>query len=165
MDAQSSGQAMIAEEIGAVKALIFEARENIKVQEARVRQVEIRLGADVIAPAQANMERQKADAQGRAAQIIEDGKATVAVLDAMIETWQQGGDSARDIFLMQKLQTMMESLVGTIADIKVDKVTVLPSSEGSTAKKAVTLIEELKAGTGIDIPAVVDRVTSPAKEG
>jgi flotillin len=165
MDAQSSGQAMIAEEIGTVKALIFEATENIKVQEARVRQVEIRLGADVIAPAQANMKRQKADAQGRAAKIIEDGKATVAVLDAMIATWQQGGESARDIFLMQKLQTMMESLVGTIADIKVNKVTVLPASEGSTAKKAVTLIEELKAGTGIDIPAVVERVTSPPKGG
>ena len=80
-------------------------------------------------------------------------------MNAMIETWKQGGDSARDIFLMQKLQTIMDSLVDTIADVKIDKVTVLPSNESSTAKKAVTLIEELKAGTGIDLPDVVDRVT------
>jgi len=164
-DAQSARKAMVAEEIGAVKALIEEARENVKVQEARVQQVERKLEADVVAPAQADMERKRANAQAHAATILEDGKATVSVLNAMIATWQQGGDSARDIFLMQKLQTMMEALVGTIADVKVDRVTVLPSNDGSTAKKAVTLVEELKAGTGIDIPQIVDRMTTSSKDG
>ena len=150
---------MIAEEIGAVRALIAEARENVKVQEARVQQVERRLLADVVAPAEAEMHQRRADAQAQAARIIEDGKAQVAVLDAMIATWKQGGNSARDIFLMQKLQTMMNSLVDTITDVKINRVTVLPSDNHSTAKRAVTLVEELKAGTGIDIPMVVDRMT------
>ena len=158
-DAQSAGKAMVAEEIGAVRALIAEARENVKVQEARVQQVERRLLADVVAPAEAEMHQRRADAQAQAARIIEDGKAQVAVLDAMIATWKQGGDSARDIFLMQKLQTMMDSLVDTITDVKINRVTVLPSGDNSTAKRAVTLVEELKAGTGIDIPMVVDRMT------
>ena len=105
------------------------------------------------------MQQRRANAQAQAARIIEDGKATVAVLNAMFETWKQGGDSARDIFLMQKLQTIMDSLVDTIADVKIDKVTVLPSGDSSTAKKAVTLVEELKAGTGIDLPDVVQRLT------
>ena len=165
-DAKSAGQAMIAEEIGEVKALIEEARENLKVQAARVKQVERQLLADVVAPANAEMQQRRADAQAQAARIIEDGKATVAVLNAMIDTWQQGGDSARDIFLMQKLQSMMDALVDTITDVKIDQVTVLPSSNDSTAKRAVTLVEELKAGTGIDIPKVVDRMTGgPAKDG
>ena len=159
-DAQTAKKAMIAEEIGAVKALIEEARENVKVQEARVQQVERKLSADIVAPAKADMERKRANAQAHAATILEEGKATVAVLNAMIDTWKQGGDSARDIFLMQKLQTMMDALVGTIADVKVERVTVLPSNDGSTAKKAVTLVEELKAGTGIDIPHIVDRMTA-----
>jgi flotillin len=159
VDAQSAGKAMIAEEVGAVRALIAEARENVKVQEARVQQVERRLLADVVAPAEAEMHQRRADAQAQAARIIEDGKAQVAVLDAMIATWKQGGDSARDIFLMQKLQTMMNCLVDTITDVKINRVTVLPSGNNSTAKRAVTLVEELKAGTGIDIPMVVDRMT------
>jgi flotillin len=54
-DAQSAGKAMIAEEIGEVKALIEEAKENVKVQTARVQQVERRLLADVVAPAEAEM--------------------------------------------------------------------------------------------------------------
>jgi len=158
-DAQSAGKAMIAEEIGEVKALIEEAKENVKVQTARVQQVERRLLADVVAPAEAEMLQRRADAQAQAARIIEDGKATVAVLEAMIATWKQGGDSARDIFLMQKLQHVMDSLVGTITDVKIDRVTVLPGNADSSAQKAVTLVEELKAGVGIDIPAVVDRMT------
>ena len=158
-DARSAGQAMIAEEIGEVKALIEEARENLKVQAARVKQVERQLLADVVAPAEASMKQRRADAQAQAARIIEDGKATVAVLNAMIETWEQGGESARDIFLMQKLQTMMDALVDTISDVKIDQVTVLPAGNESTAKRAVTLVEELKAGTGIDLPRVVDRMT------
>jgi flotillin len=135
------------------------------VQEARVQQVERMLEADVVAPANAEMARQRARAQAHAATILEEGKATVSVLNAMIHTWKQGGDAARDIFLMQKLQTMMDALVGTIADIKVNRITVLPSNDGSTAKKAVTLVEELKAGTGIDIPQIVDRMTSSSTDG
>ena len=169
VDAQSAGKAMIAEEIGAVKALIEEATENVKVQKARVLQEERRLLADVVAPAEAEMQQRRADAQAQAARIIEDGKATVAVLNAMIATWKQGGDSARDIFLMQKLQTMMNALVDTIADVKIDRVTLLPPGDGSTAKQAVTLVEELKAGTGIDIPEVVNRMTGgptlPTEQG
>ena len=139
--------------------------EDLKVQAARVKQVERRVLADVVAPAEAEMQQRRADAQAQAARLIEDGKANVAVLNAMIDTWQQGGESARDIFLMQKLQTMMDALVDTITDVKIDQVTVLPTGDNSTAKRAVTLVEELKAGTGIDIPAVIDRVSGgPAKD-
>lgn len=159
-DAQTAGSAMIAEEIGAVQALIEEAKENIKVQTARVQQVERRLQADVVAPANAQMHQRRADAQAQSARIIEDGKATVSVLNAMIATWKQGGKSAHDIFLMQKMQVLMESLVGTITDVKVDRVTLLPGDGDSTAQRAVTLVEELKAGVGIDIPEVINRLTA-----
>jgi flotillin len=159
-DAQTAGSAMIAEEVGEVQALIEEAKENIKVQTARVQQVERRLQADVVAPANAQMHQRRADAQAQSARIIEDGKANVSVLNAMIATWKQGGKSAHDIFLMQKMQVLMESLVGTITDVKVDRVTLLPGDGDSTAQRAVTLVEELKAGVGIDIPEVINRLTA-----
>jgi flotillin len=106
------------------------------------------------------MHQRRADAQAQSARIIEDGKANVSVLNAMIATWKQGGKSAHDIFLMQKMQVLMESLVGTITDVKVDRVTLLPGDGDSTAQRAVTLVEELKAGVGIDIPEVINRLTA-----
>ena len=93
-DAQTRRMAMIAEEQGQVKALIARARADLKVQEARVEQVRRRLEADVIAPAAAGMQSQQAEAKGNSARIVEDGKATVAVLNEMIATWKAGGDNA-----------------------------------------------------------------------
>lgn len=161
-DSQTRKEAMVAEQLGEVKALIARARADVEVQKARVEQVRRRLQADVIAPAQAAMEADRAKAKGDSAKIIEDGKATVAVLDEMIITWQAGGQNAREIFLMQKLQTLMGSLVSTISDVQVDKITVMPASnnggERSTAVRAVTLVEELKGALGLDIPQLIEQV-------
>ena len=155
-DAQTKKQAMIAEQVGQVKALIARAQADTRVQEARVEQVRRRLEADVLAPAQARMEAGIANAKGNAAKITEDGKATVAVLNEMITTWKNGGENARDIFLMQKLQTLMESLVSTIDDINIDQITVLPEGNSdSTGAKAARLVEELKGSVGVDLPELL----------
>ncbi len=164
-EAEAAREAMIAEEIGEVHALIAEALEDILVQQARVEQVRRQLQADVIAPAEAGMQQEQAQAKGRASKIVEDGKATVAVLGEMIATWKLGGDAARDIFLMQKLQGVMGSLVDTIDEVRVDRITVLPGNSDSTASKAVTMVEELKAGVGVDVPKLLDRVTGGGSEG
>jgi acyl-coenzyme A thioesterase PaaI-like protein len=60
---------------------------------------------------------------------------------------------------MQKLQNVMSSLVDTISGIHVDKLTILPGP-GGTAANSVKFVEELKAGIGVDIPALVNRVAS-----
>jgi flotillin len=107
------------------------------------------------------MEARQSEAKGESAKILEDGKATVNVLEEMIRTWQDGGESARDIFLMQKLQNVMSSLVDTISGIHVDKLTILPG-QNSTAAKSVKFVEELKAGIGVDLPALANRVAPAA---
>jgi cell division septation protein DedD len=78
----------------------------------------------------------------------------------MIATWKAGGENARDIFLMQKLQVLMSKLVGTIEGIKIDRVTMLPAGDGgSTAKRAVRFVEEMRGAVGVDLPAMAERIT------
>ncbi len=156
-DAVTKRGAVVAGQRGEVVALVAKARADLEVQAARVEQVRAQLEADVIAPAQAQMEADIADASGQAAKIIEDGKATATVLEEMIKTWREGGDNARDIFLMQKLERVMTSLVDTIQDVHVDKMTLLPGSDGRAAN-AVKLVEELKAGLGVDLPKIVNNL-------
>ena len=139
-----------------VRAQIARAMADIEVQRSRIEEVKRRLEADVLAPAEAEMKAAQSEAKGKAAKIIEDGKATVEVLNQMINTWNQGGESARDIFLMQKLQTVMTAMVSSIDNVHVDRITVLPQQSGSTAAKAATLVEELRAATGVDIPKLID---------
>ncbi len=160
-DAESRREALVAEEVGQVKAAIARAEAELKVQQARVEQVRRRLAADVLEPAKADMEASQAHAKGIAAKIIEDGKATAEVLEEMIATWKHGDEAARDIFLMQKLQTVMSSLVDTIQGVRVDRLIILPDSD-SNAAKSVKLVEELKAGIGVDIPEILNRIGAPA---
>ncbi len=161
-DAETRLAAVVAEERGKVLSRIAAAEAELKVQEARVEQVRRRLQADVVTPAQAEMEAAQAKAKGDASRIVEDGKATVAVLREMTRTWQQGGDNARDIFLMQKMQTLMTSMVSTIDQVEIDRVTVLPRGQGSdgSAARAVRLVEELKATLGVDLPQLLERAVA-----
>ena len=156
--------AHLAEERGRVLALIARAKADIEVQKARVEKTRKQLQADIIEPAKAEMQANQAKAKGESAKTIEDGKATVAVLNEMITTWEKGGDSARDIFLMQKLQSVMNSLVSSIDNVKVDKVAILPSGgSNSTATKAAVMTEELKAAVGVDLPELLNTLVNKKK--
>jgi len=159
-DAKSMATARMAEETGRVEAKIAKAEGALEAEAARVEQVRIQLEADVIEPARAEMEADIAQAQGQASLILEEGRATVQVLEEMIAVWQEAGDNARDIFLMQKLHNVMNAMVSTIGTVKVDRVTMLPPAAGgeaTTATKAVRLVEELKGALGVDLPRLIEQ--------
>jgi flotillin len=157
-DAQTKAAALVAEEKGRIQSKVARARADIKVQKARVEQIRQELEANLIEPSKAEMQASIATAKGDSAKIIEDGKATVSVLSEMIATWKAGGENARDIFLMQKLQSVMSSMVSSIESIQVDRVTVLPSGNGadSTGANLARLNEEVRASVGVDIPALIE---------
>src|SRR5206468_1840300 len=115
-----------------------------------------RLEADVVTPARAAMEARQADARGKAAKMLEDGKATAAVLRQMIATWEAAGENARDIFLMQKLQPVMASLVETIQSVKVDRLSVLPA--GSALSGGAQLAEQARSVFGLDVVKLLQGV-------
>ena len=160
---ETGREAMIAEEVGRVTAAIAKAEAELKVQQARLEQVRLKLEADVVAPARADMEKRQAEARGKAAKIVEDGRATAAVLTQMIETWKAAGPNARDIFLMQKLQTVMSSLVETIQSVKVDRVAYLPAN--ARVVQGVQLVEQVKAAFGVDLAKVVERLGAQGEKG
>ena len=90
--------------------------------------------------------------------ILEKGRATSKVLEDMIVVWKEAGPAARDIFIMQKLNTVMTQLVSTVGAVRVDRITMLPANNGSgdTARTAVRLVEELKGALGVDLPKLLE---------
>jgi flotillin len=153
-DAQTQRSALESEERGKVMANVAEAQAEIDVQKARIEQAKRQLEADVLEPARAKMEASIADAQGLAAKIIEDGKATAEVLTQITRAWKQAGPNARDVFLMQKLPALIETLTQTVQGVRVDKVTVLGAragGDGALAMKVINSSEQIKAALGIDL--------------
>ena len=160
-DAQSRRGALIAQQQGEVLALIAQARGEVGFQEARIEQVRRQLQADILQPAEATRRKAEEEAKGAASLVIEQGRATAAVLTRIAGTYQQGGTSSRDVLLMQKLVPLYERLAGTIGELRIDRLTVLPHGatagpgEGTLGARLVDANEQIRAVTGVDLSRVL----------
>lgn len=156
-DAITKRAAVVAEAEAEIAAELARIQAELPVQQERIKQVTQQLKADVIAPAEARCKRAVAEAQGEASRIIEDGKAQAEGTRKLADSWKTAGESARDIFLLQKLEVLLKTLTATVPDVAVRNVTVIDAQQNSTATQAVSFLEQLKHTTGLDLAGVVDR--------
>jgi len=150
-DATTMRAAKVAEAEAEAGALVARNKAELAVQRERIEQVRRRLDADVVAPAEADCKRKGEEAKGKAARIVEDGKAQVEGLREMIRSWQAAGDNARDIFLLQKLEPLVDALAATVQGVDVNSVTVIDSAGGGPALQSAAFLEQLKAASGVDV--------------
>lgn len=177
VDAQTQGVAMVAEAQGQVASRLARAEGEVNVQRARAEQVKRQLQADVLEPALANRAKAEADAKGKAALIIEQGRATAAAMEEIAGTWRSVGPAARNVFLMQKLDALTRIVMGSMSALKVDRLTVLggigggggpaghspgaglAANGGGISRELVgSLIaasEQIRAATGVDLAAAL----------
>lgn len=164
-DALTNRDAVVAEAEAEIISELARIRAEVPVQQERIKQVKQQLQADVIAPAEADSKRAIAVAKGDAAQIIEDGKALAEGTQKLAESWLAGGSNARDIFLLQKLDILLQTLSTTVPTVDVQKVTVVDAENGSLVTKAAAMLEQLKQTTGIDIAQSLSPTKSVLSQG
>jgi flotillin len=86
---------------------------------------------------------------------VEEGKARAEALKTLAESWSQAGDSAREIFLLQKIEPIIRQLTATISDTPIDKITVIDSrlngDGGLNPGRLMALAEQVKQVFGIDV--------------
>jgi flotillin len=131
------------------------------VQTERIEQVKLQLEADKIKPASARRQELVENARGRAAKVVEEGKATAEALRQLARTWASSGDSARQILVAQKLSGLVEQLMSTVSALPIDKVTVIDrklSSGDNVAVRAAVTSEQLKHAIGVDVPQLLNRI-------
>ncbi len=157
-DALTQREAGIAEAESEIAAEVARTQAELAVQRERRKQVEQQLQADVVAPAEADCQRAQAEAKGQAASIIEDGKAQAEGLRSLAKSWNAAGENAREIFLFQKLEPLLSSMVSTVPEIDVQKVTVIDPAKGGNATKLAAFTEQLRESTGIDLPGMAERI-------
>jgi flotillin len=183
-DAQTRGAAVIAEARGKVTARLARAEAELEVQRARIEQVRRQLQADVLEPARAQKAAAEASARGDAASIVEQGRANARAMEEIAATWSRVGAGAREVFLMQKMDELIRIVMGTVHDLKVERLTVLGGvgagastngapvtgvDLGGVAGRLITANEQLKAAVGVDLLGAVEgrlsgKPTPPAKK-
>lgn len=162
-EAQTRKGALVAESRGQVQALLAKANAEVDVQKARLAQVRYQLIADKVKPAEARKSQMVAQARGAASKIVEEGKATASAIRSLGATWEKAGDSARQIFVAQKLQSLIATMMKTVGDMPVDKVTVIDkelAANGSNfAVKAAITAEQIKQMLGVDLTQLAPAAT------
>ncbi len=162
IEAQTQKGAAVAEERAAVTAQLAGTEAEVAVQKARIDQVRLKLLADSVRPAEAHKEKLAADARGAASRILEEGKATAESITALARTWETAGEHARQIFVAQKLNRLVELIMGTVNTAPVEKVTFLDArlarEGGDFAVKATVASEQLKQTLGVDLVALLKRL-------
>ncbi len=159
-EAQSSEKrADVAAELARVEAEQQLEHERIELQKRR-------LAADVLEPAKAKLQAMQMEAQGRAARIIEDGKAEVEVFQRLSSEYANAGDDARDILMLKMLPDLVELITETVNGIDIDKVTVIDNGSGDggvggVARQmpaaVVSIAEQIETATGVNILEAVAR--------
>ena len=128
-------------------------RERIELQNRR-------LEADVIAPAKARKEAMELEAQGQAASILEDGNAQIEVFRRLVAQYQEAGNDAERIFVLNMLPELIDKIVGTVQGVNIDKVSVIDSGNGSNSipgllgqlpGSVIKLTEQIENATGVNI--------------
>ncbi len=163
-DAESRREAMIQEARGGVLAQIAQARAEINRQKARALQVERQLEADVIQPEDAARKSQEEEARGRAASIVENGKAEAEALRRLVAEYKKAGPNAREVLIFQQTMPLVGEIAGAGQGLKIRQLSLLPSGggDGSLARKAIITAEQIKAATGIDLAELARRVGGQA---
>jgi flotillin len=160
-EAQTRKGALIAESKGQVLAQLAKVTADVEVQRARLAQVRFQLTADRVKPAEAKKVQLVQEAKGKASRILEEGKATASAIRSLGATWAKAGDSARQIFVAQKLQQLVATMMQTVGEMPIDKLTVidkeLANSGGNFAVKAAITNEQLKQMLGVDLAALAQR--------
>ncbi|MBX3162539.1 MAG: flotillin family protein [Deltaproteobacteria bacterium] len=163
-EAQTRKGALIAESRGQVQALVAKANAELEVQRARIAQVRFQLVADKVKPAEAKRAQMVAQARGVASKILEEGKATATAIRSLGETWAGAGDNARQIFVAQKLSRLVSTMMQTVGDMPIDKVTVIDkelAANGSNfAVKTAITAEQIKQLLGVDVAQLAQNLAA-----
>ena len=160
--AELDGVARASEEEARVAG---EKAKAIAEQELETERIELekrRLQADVVLPAQADLEARQLQARADAAHIVEEGNAQVEVFTRLTNQFQAAGPDAHDIFVLNMLPDLIEQIVSTVNGIDIDKMTVIDSGSDGQAlpsvvkqlpQAVIAIAEQIQTATGVDIMA------------
>ncbi len=133
-----------------------------ELEQERIQLQKRRLQADVIEPAEARKQAMELEAKGRAAKIIEDGNAQVEVFKRLTSQYQEAGEDAQEIFVLNMLPELVAQIVDTVKGVNIDKISVIDNGQGGAGQgipgimsqlpaSVISITEQIENATGVNI--------------
>jgi flotillin len=151
------------EERAEQQALTARATAEQKLQEIRARLEHLRLSADVVLPAESGRKAAEMRSRSEAAHIASDGQAMAEVLQMMTDVWLKAGEDAKDIFLIQQLETVLSTVTDKVNAIEIGEVTLLDGGDGTALPGHIAalpgtvaaVLKEFRETTGVDVTGIL----------
>lgn len=162
--AELDADANRARERAGVAGKIARAEEELELQSKRVELNAKQHEAETVIPARAKREADRMHAEGRAARILEEGRATAQAVELMRAQWQD--ESSRDLFMIQLLPNLTDKVTRVVSEnLRVDKLTILDGGDGeglpnyvkNLTNSGLVMLEQVKNATGVDLAKLAER--------
>lgn len=160
--AERAAKSNEAEEVAEVARAIARAEQQSRLEDLRVERNRKREEANTVIPADAASKASVLAAEGSAARIRENGKATAAAIEEIKTQWTD--ETAREIMLLQMLPQLVDKVTHVLHDnLHVERLTVVDNGDGGGVPNHVrgltgsvaAFLEQLKTATGVDVPALL----------
>nr|WP_115094093.1 SPFH domain-containing protein [Synechococcus sp. UW106] len=171
--AEMEKKARSEEERTAAAELEAQAKAEQKLQQVRAQLERLRLQAEEVLPAQANQQAKELRARGRAAATAEDVKASALVNDLLTEVWDEAGNTAELVFLLQQIEMVLNQATQLPSRIQLKRITTLDGNDASSLASLVELnhrvvrqfFDQVHQILGIDLLATLSNSTTTRTSG
>jgi flotillin len=162
--AERKAESNRAEQKAGVAGDIARVEEQVALEGKRVERNAKREEANTVVPAKAKRQAMVLAAQGDAAKILEDGKATAEAIELMKAQWEDG--ETQELFMIRMLPELLDQATRVIADnLNVERLTILDGGDGeglpthvrNLTRSAVVMLEQVKNATGVDLAKLAKR--------
>ena len=161
--AELDGEARAVEEEATMAAKTARAAAEQELQRVRREVESLRLSAEVTIPAEFEKAAAELRAKADAAPTIENGEATVRVLEVTAQAWDRMGPKAKELYVIQNLEDIVSTVIEKTHDIEVREVTMLDRGDGSSLasyaaafpQTVAAILQSLSATTGIDVHQIL----------
>lgn len=144
-----------------------------ELQQIRAQLEAIRLQVDQVLPAEANQTAQGYRAKAEAAPIREKGLAVSAALREQTSAWNDAGEAALSIQLIEDLDKILAATAKGVQRVKIDKLSMIDSGDGKTLSAYVSaypamlqaILDAVGTTTGIDIRKAISGKSTPVDGG
>jgi len=173
--AELEGDAQAVEREAEAAGKTARAVAEKELQAMRASLEERRLQAEIVIPAEAQRAAAAIMAVAEAAPTAENGAAAVEVLRLMTDAWKTMGPQARELYVIQHIESIVGPVIQRLQKVQVDEINILDSGDGkglanyvaSYPQMVASVLRALGETTGVDVPAILagDSGRAPGKAG
>jgi len=167
LQAELDAEAKAEEERTAAASREARAIAEQTLQAIRAELEELRLQAEQIIPAQMQSEATQLKAAGDAFIKEETGRAESDSLDALYQAWQAAEGAAKEVFLVQQIDRILEEVAKVTDGLEVGNVNIIDGGNGqaiagyvgSYPTIVIEILDKIRQTVGIDVVEVLAQQT------